>query len=233
MPDAIIVRIGTRGSKLALAQARQVADGLMMSSSRLETRIVEITTKGDSVQNRSLSGMGGNGLFVKEIERALLENRVDLAVHSMKDLPVGATEGISIAAVTKRLTPFDVLISRESAILDDLPSGAVIGTGSPRRMAQLLCYRSDLEIVDIRGNLDTRMKKLEKGMYDAIVVAAAGVERLGLQDKVSEIFTTELCLPAPGQGALAVQVRLGDKDFTKIAKKLDDPESRRQVSAER
>lgn len=216
-----------------MAQARQVADDLMMCSSKLEVEIVEITTKGDSVQDRNLAGIGGTGLFVKEIERALLDGQVDMAVHCIKDLPVGGTEGITLAAVTKRLMPFDVLISRDSKILDDLPSGAAIGTGSPRRMAQLLCYRPDLEVVDIRGNLDTRIKKLERGMYDAIVVAAAGVERLGLQDKVSEIFTTELCLPAPGQGALGLQVRTGDKDVAKIAKKLDDPDSRRQIRAER
>jgi hydroxymethylbilane synthase len=233
MPKATVVRIGTRGSKLALAQARQVADDLLMCSTTLEVEIVEITTQGDKDQRGNLSGMGGTGVFVKELERALLDGKIDLAVHCMKDLPVGPTEGVSLAAVTKRLMPFDVLISREGTILDDLPSGAAVGTGSPRRMAQLLSYRPDLEVVDIRGNLDTRLKKLERGMYDAIVVAAAGVERLGLQDKVSEIFTTELCLPAPGQGALGIQVRSGDKEFAKIAKKLDDSDSRKQVSAER
>lgn len=233
MHNVTVIRIGTRASRLALAQARQVADNIMMLSGKLEVQIVEITTTGDAVQNKNLAEVGGTGLFVKEIERALLDGKVDLAVHSMKDLPIVHPEGISLVAVTKRLTPFDVLISRDSLILDDLPTGATIGTGSPRRMAQLLNYRPDLAVVDIRGNLDTRMKKLEKGMYDAIVVAAAGVERLGLQDKVSEIFTTELCLPAPGQGALGVQARADDKEILKIAKKLDDPESHRQIRAER
>lgn len=233
MSDVRTIRIGTRGSKLALAQARQVADELAVGLNKFKIEIVEITTKGDRVQDKSLGGIGGSGLFVREIERALLQGEVDLAIHCVKDLPVAMTEGLTLGAITKRLTPFDVLISREGKILDDLPSGAVIGTGSPRRTAQLLSYRPDLVITDIRGNLDTRIRKLRRGKYDAIVVAAAGVERLGLQDIVSEIFTTELCLPAPGQGALGIQVRSGDKDAAKAARRLDDPESRRQIRAER
>jgi hydroxymethylbilane synthase len=233
MLDKEIIRIGTRGSKLALTQAREVAASLAERLNKVEIEIVEISTKGDRVQNRSLSSIGGTGLFVKEIERALLEERVDLAVHSMKDLPTEIADGLTIAAVTKRLTPFDVLISADNRILDDLPAGAVIGTSSPRRVAQLLSYRPDLEMVDARGNLDTRMRNLDKGKYQAIVVAAAGVERLGLQKKVSEIFTTEVCVPAPGQGALAIQVRSADKDAAKIARKLMDHESHRQIKAER
>jgi hydroxymethylbilane synthase len=233
MLDTGVIRIGTRGSKLALVQAREVADALAERLNKVEIEIVKIATKGDRVQNRSLSSIGGTGLFVKEIERALLEGQVDIAVHSMKDLPTETAEGLTIAAVTKRLTPFDVLISADNKILDDLAQGATIGTSSPRRIAQLLSYRPDLEMVDARGNLDTRVRNLEKGKYHAIVVAAAGVERLGLQNRVSEIFTTEVCVPAPGQGALAIQVRSDDTDAAKIAKKLDDPESHRQVKAER
>lgn len=233
MLDTEIIRIGTRGSKLALAQAREVAYALAERLNKIHIEIVEITTKGDRIQNRSLSSIGGTGLFVKEIERALLEGRVDLAVHSMKDLPTEMANGLTIAAVTKRLTPFDVLISADNKILDDLPPGATIGTSSPRRVAQLLSYRPDLEMVDARGNLDTRLRNLEKGKYHAIVVAAAGVERLGLQNRVSEIFTTEVCVPAPGQGALAIQVRSGDKDAAKVARKLGDHESHRQIKAER
>ena len=216
-----------------MVQARGVAEDLAATSNKVEVRIVEIQTKGDEIQEVSLGAVGGTGLFVKEIERALLEGEIDIAVHCMKDLPTCMPEGLTLAAVTKRLTPFDVLISRDSKILDDLPSGAKIGTGSPRRAAQLLNYRPDLVIADIRGNLDTRIRKLRSGEYDAIVVAAAGVERLGLQNTVSEIFTTELCLPAPGQGALGIQIRSGDKDAARAAKRLDDVESHRQIRAER
>lgn len=218
---------------LALVQARQVAEDLRASTNKIKIEIVEISTRGDQVPDRRLSDIGGSGLFVKEIERALMDEEIDLAVHSMKDLPVFMPDGLVLAAVTKRLTPFDVLISKGGKILDDLPSGAIIGTGSPRRAAQLLNYRPDLIVADIRGNLDTRLRKLERGDYDAIVVAAAGVERLGLQDKVSEIFTAELCIPAPGQGALGIQIRSGDRERAKIARKLADPESQRQIRAER
>ncbi len=233
MPERKIIRIGTRGSKLAVIQANEVAEELKASSNKLDLKVVQIKTTGDRIQNKSLGGIGGSGLFVKEIERALLDEEIDIAVHSMKDLPSSMPDGVSLAAVTKRLTPFDVLISRENKILDDLPSGAKIGTGSPRRAAQLLSYRPDLEILDIRGNLDTRLRKLENGQYDGIVVAAAGVERMGLQNRVSEIFTAELCLPAPGQGALAIQIRSGDKEAAKAARRLDDEESHRQIRAER
>lgn len=231
--DTEIIRIGTRGSRLALIQAQEVAAALAERLNKIEIEIVKITTKGDKVQSKSLSSIGGTGLFVKEIEHALLDGRIDLAVHSMKDFPTEMAEGLMIAAVTKRLNPFDVLISADNKILDDLPEGATIGTSSPRRIAQLLSYRPDLEMVDARGNLDTRVRNLEKGKYHAIVVAAAGVERLGLQNRVSEIFTTEVCVPAPGQGALAVQVRSDDKEAARVAKKLDDNESHRQVNAER
>jgi hydroxymethylbilane synthase len=227
------LRIGTRGSKLALVQAREVLEGLSGSSNRVKAEVVKITTRGDVAQDRSLSSMGGTGLFVKELERALLDGRIDVAVHCVKDLPVEMPDGLTIAAVTKRMTPFDVLISRGGKILDDLPSGATIGTGSPRRAAQLLNYRPDFVIEDIRGNLDTRIAKLESGAYDAIVVAAAGVERLGLQDRVSEIFTAELCIPAPGQGALAIQVRSDHKEAARVVKRLDHAESHRQIRAER
>lgn len=216
-----------------MMQAHEVLEDLAASTNKIKGEIVEITTKGDAIQDRSLSSMGDTGLFVKELERALLEEEIDLAVHCVKDLPIQTPDGLAIAAVTKRLTPFDVLISRGGKILDDLPSGATIGTGSPRRAAQLLNYRPDFVIADIRGNLDTRMAKLESEDYDAIVVAAAGVERLGLQDRVSEIFTAELCLPAPGQGALAIQVRSDHKEAAKIARRLDHAESHRQIKAER
>lgn len=216
-----------------MMQAHEVLEDLAASTNKIKGEIVEITTKGDAIQDRSLSSMGDTGLFVKELERALLEEEIDLAVHCVKDLPIQTPDGLAIAAVTKRLTPFDVLISRGGKILDDLPSGATIGTGSPRRAAQLLNYRPDFVIADIRGNLDTRIAKLESEDYDAIVVAAAGVERLGLQDRVSEIFTAELCLPAPGQGALAIQVRSDHKEAAKVARKLDHAESHRQIKAER
>jgi len=228
-----VVRIGTRSSKLALIQAKQVAEDLAWVSNNVKFKIVEIATKGDKLQNKSLGRMGSSGVFVKEIERALLAGEIDMAVHSLKDLPVDMPAGLSLGAVTKRLTPFDVLISKEGKILDDLPEGAVVGTGSPRRTAQILNYRPDLVVTDIRGNIDTRIRKLREGKYDAIVVAAAGVERLGLQDLVSEIFTTELCLPCPGQGALGIQVRSDDKETAKLAKKLNDDVTRRQVKAER
>jgi len=228
-----LLRIGTRSSKLAIIQAKEVEEALSWVTNDIRFEIVPISTKGDKAQNKSLARIGGTGVFVKELERALQEGEIDIAVHSLKDLPVDMPAGLSLAAVTKRLTPFDVLISRDGKILDDLKEGAVVGTGSPRRTAQILNYRPDLVVAEIRGNVDTRIRKLKEGKYDAIVVAAAAVERLGLEDMVSEIFTPELCLPCPGQGALGIQVRRDDKETAKLVKKIEDESTRRQVKAER
>jgi hydroxymethylbilane synthase len=175
----------------------------------------------------------GKGIFTKEIEEALIQGRVDIAVHSMKDLSVDLSANVTIAAVPKRGNPHDVLVSREKRRFSQLPSGARVGTSSPRRKAQLLAARGDLEIVDIHGNVDTRFRKLASGAYDAIVVAAAGLERLHLDRNATEVLPTNLMLPAVGQGALAVQSRKGNQEITELVIKIDHPITRSEIEAER
>lgn len=202
------VTIGTRGSQLALWQANHVAERLRAAFAGLSVRLETIKTTGDRILDVPLAAIGGKSLFVKEIEEALLEGRVDLAVHSMKDVPVDLPPGLIIAAVTEREDPSDVLISRTGARLKDLPSGARVGTSSLRRQAQLLHCRPDLAVVGLRGNLDTRIRKLDSEGLDAIVVAAAGVKRLGWMDRISEFLSPDVCLPAIGQGALGIEIRV-------------------------
>jgi hydroxymethylbilane synthase len=180
-----------------------------------------------------LDTIEGKGIFTKEIEEALIQGRVDIAVHSMKDLSVDLSANVTIAAVPKRGNPHDVLVSREKKRFSQLPSGARVGTSSPRRKAQLLAARGDLEIVYIHGNVDTRFRKLASGAYDAIVVAAAGLERLHLDHKATEVLPTNLMLPAIGQGALAVQSRKGNREITELVIKIDHPITRSEIEAER
>jgi hydroxymethylbilane synthase len=232
MADKPIV-IGTRGSKLALWQANWVKTSILQRHPETAVELSIIKTKGDKILDVPLAKVGGKGLFVKEIEEALLDGRIDLAVHSMKDMPAEIPEGLEIGAIPEREEPRDVLITREGKPLETLPKGAKIGTSSLRRSAQLLHARPDLEIVSLRGNLDTRLRKLESESLDAIVLAAAGVLRLGLADRITQVLDEATMLPAVGQGALCIEVRQNDALISPIMKEMDDPETRRVVLGER
>jgi hydroxymethylbilane synthase len=225
--------IGTRGSQLALWQANHVAERLRAAFADVSVRLETIKTTGDKILDVPLAEVGGKALFVKEIEEALLEGRVDLAVHSMKDVPTDLPAGLAIAAIPERADPSDVLISRTGARLKDLPAGARVGTSSLRRQAQLLHHRPDLTIVGLRGNLDTRLRKLEGEGLDAIVLAAAGIKRLGWMERITEFLSPEVCLPAIGQGALGVEIRQGDPTATGAVAVLDHRETHLAVRAER
>ncbi len=224
--------VGTRGSRLALAQTQLVVDALRAAHPYARFDQLEITTQGDR-DTKPLSEIGGQGVFTKAIEDALLRGEIDIAVHSMKDLPPGLAEGLAIAAVPQRGDPRDALLTREGRTLAELPSGARIGTGSARRAVQLKALHADVECVDIRGNVDTRIRKLDEGQYDAIVLAKAGLERLGLGARATQVFAVEEMTPSPGQGALAVQCRSSDPGVLTIASSLDDPNTHAAVAAER
>jgi hydroxymethylbilane synthase len=198
--------IATRESRLALWQAEHVRDLLQSRFGRTVT-LLGMTTKGDQILDRALSKVGGKGLFVKELEVALEEGRADLAVHSLKDVPMELPEGFALACVMEREDPRDALVSTRFASLDDLPQGAVVGTSSLRRMVQLRARRPDLKIEALRGNLDTRLRKLDDGQYDAIILAAAGLKRLGLAERIRQLIDTDVMLPAAGQGALGLEIR--------------------------
>ncbi len=228
-----ILRIGTRGSKLALWQANWVKQTIEAKHSHLSVEIQIIKTKGDKILDVPLAKIGGKGLFVKEIEEALLDGGIDIAVHSMKDMPGDIPPGLCIGAIPERENPFDVLISGQGLCLKDLKSGARIGTSSLRRSAQLLHARPDLNIVPLRGNLDTRLKKLEGHDLDGIILAAAGVRRLGLEDRVTEYLSEDLLLPAAGQGALCIEIRGNDAATTAAVAGLDHFPTRRVVLGER
>jgi hydroxymethylbilane synthase len=226
-----VLRLGTRKSPMAMTQSGLVARAITERTGR-PVELVGVTTKGD-VSRAQLAQIGGTGVFVSALRDELLAGRVDLAVHSLKDLPTGQPEGIVLAAVPVRDDPRDALIAKDGAKLADLPSGAVIGTGSPRRAAQLLLLRQDIRCVPIRGNADTRLGKIGAGEVDAVVLAAAGLGRLGRLDLVSQIFEPDDMLPAPGQGALAVECRAADTELAALLATIDDPASRAAVTAER
>ncbi len=233
------LRIGTRGSELALWQARHVA-GLLArldgASGELTIEIVEIRTAGDQVLDRPLSEVPGKAFFTKEIEEALTQGRVDLAVHSLKDLPTELPDGLALAAVLEREDPRDVWLARggsSGAGFDALPAGARVGTSSLRRRALVARFRPDLELVDLRGNVPTRVRRLEEGRYDAIVLAAAGVKRLGLERHVTEFLPLARFLPAVAQGAVAVEIRAGDAGTRAWVRRLDHTPTRLATAAER
>ncbi len=227
-----LVRIATRGSDLALAQANWVAARIRGALSR-ECEIVVIKTEGDRIQDVSLAKIGGKGLFVKEIEEALLLDRADVAVHSAKDLPAQLAPGLTLAAFPERTDPRDALVARDPAMrLDDLPKGSRIGTGSTRRSALLRAHRRDLEIVPLRGNVPTRLAKLESEALEGVIVACAGLERLGLADRISERISLDTMLPAVCQGTLALQTRADDALAGELAA-IDDPAAALSVAAER
>ncbi|MCH7714676.1 MAG: hydroxymethylbilane synthase [Gemmatimonadetes bacterium] len=225
--------IGTRASRLALWQTGRITELIESAKPGVVCRAVRFTTAGDKQLDRPLPEIGGKGVFTQELEDALHDGRIDLAVHSLKDLPTAQPDGLVLGAICERADARDVLVSRERWTLESLPEGARIGTSSPRRRAQLLAARDDLEILPLRGNIDTRVRKALDGDYDAIVVAAAGVERLELTSAIRQHLPFEVMLPAPGQGALAVQCRAADTSVRSLLQSLDDTACRAAVSAER
>ena len=225
--------IGSRGSQLALWQANWVKSQLENLHSNADISIRVITTSGDKIKDVPLSKIGGKGLFVKEIEEALLAKEIDLAVHSMKDVPIEIPSQLEISIITKRENPLDALISKNGKKLADLPQGATIGTSSMRRSSQLLNHRNDFKIHPLRGNVDTRLKKVEEGKYDAILLASAGLNRLGWSNRITEEISHEIIIPAMGQGALGIETRLGDTKTYNFISSLNHEQTNYEVSAER
>jgi hydroxymethylbilane synthase len=228
----LTLRIGTRGSKLALWQAEYIRSRLSREC-EMESELVIIKTAGDQFASAAIPDVGGKGIFIKEIEDALLERRVDLAVHSMKDVPTDSPRGLSFPAIIKREDPRDCLVSRSGKQLAELPAGARVGTSSLRRQAQLRYIRGDLQILNLRGNVDTRLRKLDAGEVDAIILARAGLDRLGLSGRITETLAPEVMLSAVGQGALALEVREDDTRTREALVRFDDAETRAAVTAER
>lgn len=227
-----VIRIATRGSDLALVQARDVA-GMLQRALRVESELVVVKTTGDRIQHTSLAKLGGKGLFVKEIEEALLEGRADVAVHSAKDLPAAQAEGLALVAFPERVDCRDALVANERGItLDTLRKGARVGTGSARREALLRRRRPDVEVVPLRGNVPTRLRKLDDERLDAVILACAGLDRLGLADRIDERISPETLLPAVAQGALALEARCDDALAAELAA-LDDAEAAVCIAAER
>jgi len=231
--DERTVIAGTRGSRLALWQTQHVLQALERAWPRLVCRMQRFQTKGDKTLDVPLPQIGGKGLFTAELEQALRDKRIDVAVHSLKDLPTETASGLTLGAVLGRTTAHDALVAREPWTLDTLPVGASVGTSSYRRTAQLRHRRPDLAVVPIRGNVDTRVRKVQSGSYDAAVMAAAGLERLGLTEAITARLPFEVMLPAPGQGALAVQCRADDAHILSLLAALDDEEDRATTTAER
>ncbi|GAB6098514.1 hydroxymethylbilane synthase [Halanaerocella petrolearia] len=214
--------IGTRPSNLAVAQAKLIANKLKNKFSDYNFKLKKISTKGDRILDKELSKIEGKGLFIKEIEVALLNGEIDLAVHSYKDLPAQLADGLEVVATPRRANPLDALISKEELTLDQLPQGAKLGTGSLRRKSQLLHYRSDLEIVPIRGNIDTRLQKLKQHDLEGIILAAAGLERMGWQDKITQYLEPEISIPAARQGILAIEARVEDKELKELLQEINN-----------
>jgi hydroxymethylbilane synthase len=225
------IRVGTRASLLARTQTGWVVDQLRGRGHAVE--IVTISTQGDTRADVPIAAIGGDGVFVRELERALLEHRIDAAVHSLKDLPTEDTPGLEVACVPVRAMPFDVLVAREPCTLESLPSGAVVGTSSVRRVAQVKAIRGDLVVRAIRGNVDTRLRRLDGGDYDCLILAGAGLERLGLADRITHVLRPDSFWPAVSQGALGVQIRVDDERVRRALGPLDDPATHDAVRAER
>lgn len=225
--------IGTRQSLLALWQSNHIASLLRKQYPDCQVTLKKIVTKGDRILDVPLAQIGGKGLFTKEIETELLDGTVDLAVHSLKDMPTVLPEGLCLTAITTRANVGDAFVSNKYASFSELPQGAVLGTSSLRRKAQLLAVRPDLKIVDLRGNVDTRLRKLDEGQMDAIILAAAGLERLGHADRIREIIPTTVCLPAVGQGALAIECRSDNKEVRDMLAFLNDMPTKQATDAER
>ncbi|GAA0230782.1 hydroxymethylbilane synthase [Cryptosporangium japonicum] len=226
------LRLGTRASKLALAQSGDVAEALTEATGRA-VELVHISTEGDRDRTTPLTQIGGTGVFVSALRDALLAGQIDIAVHSYKDLPTAPANGLTIAAVPVREDSRDALIARDGLTLDKLPPGARIGTGAPRRIAQILAARPDVQCVPIRGNVDTRLGKVTSGELDAVVLAVAGLARLGRADEITEALDPDVLVPAPAQGALAVECRSDDPDLVELLGSLEDAGARAEVIAER
>jgi hydroxymethylbilane synthase len=226
------VRIGSRGSALALWQANHIR-GRLRELHCTDSEIVIVRTTGDRFQNTAIPSLDGKGVFIKELEDALLDGLVDIAVHSMKDVPTATPHGLLIAAMPPRDEPWDCLVARGDATLDNLPAGARVATSSLRRQSQLRRLRPDLEVIEIRGNVDTRLHKLDEGQCDALILAKAGLDRLGLGNRASEVLSPEVMLPAVGQGALGIEARVDDAALLALLAPLEHSETRICVSAER
>jgi len=227
------IRIGTRGSALALWQAEWVKSEIEKRYPGMTVTLTKIKTTGDKILDVPLAKVGGKGLFVKEIEEAMLANEIDIAVHSMKDVPTFFPDGLHLACITKREDPRDALLSRNKVKFKDLPKGANVGTSSLRRQAQLMNVRPDFVIHQLRGNVDTRLRKLKEGQYDAIILAAAGVKRLGLAENVTEYIEPGVSLPAIGQGALGIECRVDDRELNDLIAFFNHADSRTCVTGER
>jgi hydroxymethylbilane synthase len=227
------LRIATRKSPLALWQANHVREALLARNPGLKVELLTMTTQGDKILDTPLAKVGGKGLFVKELEVGMLEGRADLAVHSMKDVPVEFPDGLGLAAVLPREDPRDVLISNRFSSIDELPDGARVGTSSLRRQCQLRARRPDLRILDLRGNVNTRLKKLDEDAYDAILLAAAGVRRMGWESRITELLPPEQFLPAIGQGAIGIEIRIDDARVAGLVAQLNDPRTATRIAAER
>ncbi|MFP4696799.1 hydroxymethylbilane synthase [Thiohalospira sp.] len=231
MPEPL--RIATRKSPLALWQAEYVRDRLQSLHPGLEVELVRMTTQGDRVLDSPLAKIGGKGLFVKELENGMLEGRADIAVHSMKDVPIEFPEGLHLAVICPREDPRDAFVSNHYGHLDELPQGAVVGTSSLRRQAQVRARRPDLEIRDLRGNVNTRLAKLDAGDYDAIILACAGLRRLGFAERIRTPLEPEVILPAIGQGVVGVECREDDDRVNQLLAAVDDADTRPRITAER
>jgi len=227
------LRIATRKSALALWQTNHVKALLQAAHPDLDIELVKIVTEGDRILDRPLAEIGGKGLFLKELERAMLDGEADLAVHSMKDVPASMADGLVLDAVLPRANPYDALVSRNGSRLADLPAGSRIGTSSLRRKSQLLALRPDLAVADLRGNVDTRLRKLDEGQYDAIILACAGLERLGLSERITETLQPPDWLPASTQGIIGLQCREDDRDTRTLIAPLADAGAMVVASAER
>ncbi len=225
--------VGTRDSALALWQTNWVVETLREIFPEYSFKVIEMKTQGDKILDVALAKIGDKGLFTKELEVAMIDREIDFAVHSMKDLPTKLPEGLTIGAICKRVEPGDVLISKNGLTIEELPKGAKVGTSSLRRRSQLMNYRPDLQIEDLRGNLNTRMAKLETQDYDAIVLAFAGVDRLGWGEKITQRIPYEISLPAVGQGSVGIEIRENDEEILNIVKRLDDLDSSLAIRAER
>ena len=227
------IRIGTRASKLAIAQAEIISGLLRENHHDLEIELVKITTSGDNDRSTPLYQLGGQGVFTKRIETELLNNAIDIAVHSAKDLPSKMTEGLTIGAAPAREMPFDVLKSRDNKNLNDLKPQSIIGTGSPRRKAILLHYRPNSQVKEIRGNVETRLNKLASGEYDALIIAQAGLMRLGLTKHITQTLPVDIFTPAPGQGAIAAQCRNDDSEIINLLNTINNDNANRCLNCER
>ncbi len=227
------LRIATRKSPLALWQANHVRDALLARNPGLEVELLTMTTQGDKILDTPLAKVGGKGLFVKELELGMLEGRADLAVHSMKDVPVEFPDGLGLAAILPREDPRDALISNSYSGVDALPQGARVGTSSLRRQCQLRARRPDLQVLDLRGNVNTRLRKLDEGDFDAILLAAAGVRRMGWEARITELLAPEQFLPAIGQGAIGIEIRADDERVAALVGALNDAQTATRISAER